>query len=85
MVFEPGHTSAEFCVRHMMVTYVRDHFKNIRGSLVFDPANPSDASVAVTIDATGLWTGELDRDAYLRSADFLDVLIIRRLRFKEAR
>jgi len=57
----------------MMVTYVRGHFKNIRGSLSFDPANPSDASVEVTIDAAGLWTGEPDRDAHLRSADFLDV------------
>ena len=71
--FEPGHTSAEFSVRHMMVTYVRGHFKNIRGSLSFDPANPFDASVEVTIDAAGLWTGEPDRDAHLRSADFLDV------------
>jgi polyisoprenoid-binding protein YceI len=52
---------------------VRGHFKNIRGSLSFDPANPSDASVEVTIDAAGLWTGEPDRDAHLRSADFLDV------------
>jgi polyisoprenoid-binding protein YceI len=71
--FEPGHTSAEFSARHMMVTYVRGHFKNIRGSLIFDPANPFDASVEVTIDAAGLWTGEPDRDAHLRSADFLDV------------
>jgi len=71
--FEPGHTSAEFSARHMMVTYVRGHFKNIRGSLSFDPANPSDASVEVTIDAAGLWTGEPDRDAHLRSVDFLDV------------
>lgn len=71
--FEPGHTSAEFSARHMMVTYVRGHFKNIRGSLSFDPANPSDASVEVIIEAAGLWTGEPDRDAHLRSADFLDV------------
>jgi len=26
-VFEPGHTAAEFSVRHMMVTEVRGHFK----------------------------------------------------------
>jgi len=71
-IFEPGHTSAEFCARHMMVTDVRGHFKNVRGSLIFDPANLSDASVEVTIDAAGLWTGEPDRDAHLRSADFLD-------------
>lgn len=71
--FEPGHTAAEFCVRHMMVTYVRGAFKNVRGSLTFDPANPRDASVEVTIDAKGIWSGEADRDAHLRSADFLDV------------
>ncbi len=80
--FEPGHTSAEFCARHMMVTYVRGHFKNIRGSLIFDPANPSAASVEVTIDAAGLWTGEPDRDAHLRSADFLDVANFPTITFK---
>jgi polyisoprenoid-binding protein YceI len=72
-IFEPGHTAAEFCARHMMVTYVRGHFKNIRGVLVFDPANPRASSVEVTIDAAGIWTGEPERDAHLRSADFLDV------------
>ena len=71
--FEPGHTSAEFCARHMMVTYVRGHFKNIKGNLVFDPTDPTNAFVEVTIDAAGIWTGEPDRDAHLRSADFLDV------------
>lgn len=71
--FEPGHTAAEFCVRHMMVTYVRGHFKNVHGTLIFDPANPGAASVAVTIDAAAIWTGEADRDAHLKSADFLDV------------
>jgi len=72
-IFEPGHTAAEFSARHMMITYVRGHFKNIRGTVVFDPAAPRAASVEVTIDAAGVWTGEPDRDAHLRSADFLDV------------
>ena len=71
--FEPGHTAAEFCARHMMVTWVRGHFKNVRGAIIFDPANPRAASVEVTIDAAGIWTGDPDRDTHLRSADFLDV------------
>src|SRR6516225_373789 len=71
--FEPGHTAAEFCVRHMMVTYVRGHFKNVRGRLTFDPASPQHSSVEIEIDAGNLWTGEPARDAHLRSADFLDV------------
>jgi polyisoprenoid-binding protein YceI len=71
--FEPGHTAAEFSVRHMMVTHVRGHFKNVHGTLVFDPAEPRATSVEVTIDAAGIWTGEADRDTHLKSADFLDV------------
>ncbi len=69
---EPGHTAAEFCARHMMVTHVRGCFKNVRGSLTFDPERPQDATVEVTIDAAQLWSGEPDRDAHLKSADFLD-------------
>lgn len=71
--FEPGHTAAEFCARHMMVTFVRGYFKNVQGRLVFDEADPGAGSVDIRIDARGLWTGEPDRDAHLRSADFLDV------------
>jgi polyisoprenoid-binding protein YceI len=71
--FEPGHTAAEFCARHMMVCYVRGHFKNVHGELIFDPKVPAETHVKVRIDAKSLWTGEPDRDAHLRSADFLDV------------
>ena len=71
--FEPGHTAAEFCVRHMMVTYVRGHFKNVRGSLEFDLDNPAKLAVEIAINAGELWTGEAERDEHLRSADFLDV------------
>ncbi len=71
--FEPGHTAAEFSARHMMVTCVRGHFKDVHGTLEFDPENPGAASVEVVIDSRGLWSGEPDRDAHLKSADFLDV------------
>ncbi len=79
---EPGHTAAEFCVRHMMVTDVRGHFKNIRGRLTFDPASPQNSSAEIEIDAGGVWTGEPDRDAHLRSADFLDVQNHPRITFR---
>ncbi len=71
--FEPGHTAAEFSVRHMMVTYVRGHFKNVHGTLDFEPDSPTLSRVEAIIDARGLWTGEPDRDAHLKSPDFLDV------------
>jgi polyisoprenoid-binding protein YceI len=83
--FEPGHTAAEFCAWHMMVTRVRGHFKNVRGTLDFDPENPRDGSVEVTIDAKTLWSGEPDRDAHLRSPDFLDVENHPQISFKSRR
>lgn len=72
-VFEPGHTAAEFRARHMMVTWVRGSFRDVHGTLEFDPARPEESSVDVVIDATTLWSGEADRDDHLRSADFLDI------------
>ena len=80
--FEPGHTAAEFCARHMMVTHVRGHFKDVHGTLDFDPDGPSDSSVEVVIDARKIWTGEQMRDDHLRSADFLDVENFPEIRFR---
>ena len=80
--FEPGHTAAEFSVRHMMVTQVRGHFKNVKGTLEFDDLDPARGTAEVTIDARGIWTGDADRDAHLRSADFLDVEHHPELRFE---
>ncbi|MGW4028635.1 YceI family protein [Streptomyces sp. NPDC004838] len=71
--FEPGHTSTEFCARHMMVTYVRGQFKNMHGSLEVDPDEPEKARVEATVDAARVYTGEPHRDAHLRSTDFFDV------------
>jgi polyisoprenoid-binding protein YceI len=72
-VFEPGHTAAEFSVCHMMVTWVRGHFKNVHGTLDFDLENPAGLALQATLQAKELWTGETQRDDHLRSADFLDV------------
>jgi polyisoprenoid-binding protein YceI len=71
--FEPGHTEAGFRARHMMVTWVRGLFKDVHGKLFIDWERPLDATFVGEIDATKLWTGEPDRDAHLRSADFFDV------------
>lgn len=81
-VFEPGHTAAEFRARHMMVSWVRGHFKDVHGSLEFDPDNPTQLSLETAIQAHLLWTGEPQRDNHLRSADFLDVAQHRIITFK---
>ncbi len=82
--FEPGHTAAEFRVRHMMVCWVRGHFKDVHGSLEFDPDQPTDLALEAAIDAHRLWTGEPQRDDHLRSGDFLDAAKHPTINFKSA-
>jgi polyisoprenoid-binding protein YceI len=72
-IFEPGHTAATFRARHMMITWVRGKFGDIHGWIEFDPDQPMETVFEGEIDAAKIWTGEPDRDAHLRSADFLDV------------
>ena len=72
-IFEPGHTAAEFRARHMMVTWVRGLFKDVRGTVEFDAERRMDTTFEGHMDATKLWSGEPTRDVHLRSADFFDV------------
>ena len=84
-ILNEAHTAAEFCVRHMMITYVRGHFKNIGGALEFDPSHPEDARVEVSIAGDTLWSGEPERDEHLRSEDFLHLERHSAIRFRSTR
>jgi polyisoprenoid-binding protein YceI len=81
-IFEPGHSAAGFRARHMMVTWVRGSFKNVTGTLTFDPALPRELAVETIIDASTCWTGEPARDNHLRSPDFLNCERYPEIRFK---
>lgn len=70
---DPAHTTIEFAVKHMMFTTVRGRFKSFSGTVHVDERNPDKSRVEVCIDAASIDTGVADRDAHLRSADFLDV------------
>jgi polyisoprenoid-binding protein YceI len=70
---DPSHSAIAFSVRHMVVSKTRGRFNKWSGQLRFDAANPSASSVEVDIDPASLDTGDTQRDAHLRSADFFDV------------
>ena len=69
---DPAHTSVEFRARHLMVAKVRGQFAGARGVLVV-AEDPAESTAEITIDATTINTGVADRDAHLKSADFLEV------------
>lgn len=82
---DSAHANANFAVRHMMVSTVRGRLGKVEGKLHFDPDNPQDASVEVTIDAASIDTGIEDRDNHLRSPDFLNVEEYPHITFKSTK
>jgi polyisoprenoid-binding protein YceI len=71
---DPTHSSAHFSVRHMMITNVRGGFQSVQGTAVYDPGDLKGSQLAVLIDAATVNTLDAQRDAHLKSADFLDVV-----------
>lgn len=82
---DPAHSSAQFTVKHMMISNVRGEFKKISGNVVFDAMNPANSKVDATIDATTVSTRDDQRDTHLKSADFFDVAKYPVLRFQSTR
>ena len=70
---DPAHSSAQFTVRHMMITNVRGAFSGIQGNVTYDPESVQSTAMSVEIDASTVNTQDAQRDAHLKSAEFLDV------------
>ena len=70
---DPAHSFVEFGVKHMMLATVRGRFTGISGLIELDEVDPTGSTVSVEIDAGSLDTQDGQRDAHLRSPDFLDV------------
>jgi polyisoprenoid-binding protein YceI len=71
-VIDTAHTTLGFTARHAMVAKVRGNFGEFAGQ--FTIADDLAASTAeLTIQAASIDTRTPDRDAHLKSADFLDV------------
>jgi polyisoprenoid-binding protein YceI len=69
---DPVHSEVSFVVRHMAVSKVRGRFDKFEGTIVTGE-DPLASSVNATIDATSISTGQEQRDAHIRSADFFDI------------
>lgn len=69
---DPAHSSADFKVRHMMISNVKGSIKGLRGDLTEHATDKSLSSIEATLDVSTLHTGDDQRDGHLKSADFLD-------------
>ena len=79
---DPVHTTVEFTVRHMMISNVRGLFPKVAGTITAKDSDPASVKVEATIDTSSIDTRSADRDADLKSANFLDVAKYPTMTFK---
>ena len=82
---DPAHSAAHFSVRHLMISNIRGEFSKVTGNVVVDLSDPTKSSVEVSADASSINTREPQRDAHLKSPDFLDVAKFPTIDFKSTR
>jgi polyisoprenoid-binding protein YceI len=82
---DPLHSSAQFSVKHLMISTVRGQFGGVKGSVLYDPKNPAATTIEATIDCSTVNTGEPKRDADLKTAEFFDVKRYPVMKFKSKR
>ncbi|HEY5220208.1 MAG TPA: YceI family protein [Gemmatimonadaceae bacterium] len=66
------HSTAEFAVKHLMISTVKGRFGKVDGTVSVTDATPAVVAVDVTIPVASIDTREEKRDAHLRSPDFFD-------------
>lgn len=84
-VFDPSHTSAQFAVKHMMVSTVRGAFSGVSGAVHLDDSDATKSTVEATIPVDTVDTREPKRDGHLKSPDFFDVAKFPTITFKSTK
>jgi polyisoprenoid-binding protein YceI len=82
---DPSHSSLQFSVRHLMVSNVRGAFTGVHGTVIYDPANPTQSKVEATIDADTIKTNDEKRDEHLKSAEFFNVAEFPEITFRSTK
>jgi polyisoprenoid-binding protein YceI len=68
---DPDHTSVQFAVSHMRTSTVRGRFNQTAGTVKWDGRDFASASVEIVTNVASIDTGVPERDAHLRTADFM--------------
>jgi polyisoprenoid-binding protein YceI len=68
---DPAHTTVGFVARHLIGSKVRGQFREFSGTVTI-AERPEQSSVVAAASVDSVDTGQEQRDAHLRSADFFD-------------
>ncbi len=72
-ILDPSHSSANFSIRHMMISKVKGSFDKLTGQFNYDPQNLESSHVEATIEVASINTRDAQRDTHLKSGDFFDI------------
>ena len=81
---DPGRSGLKFVLRHLIISEIKGEFHRWGGTLYLDRKNPLLSSLEIWIDAATIDTGEPERDAHIRSSEFLDVATFPRAEYESA-
>jgi polyisoprenoid-binding protein YceI len=79
---DPTRSSLTFNLRHIVVQQIWGRFERWGGTLFVDLRQPWLSSVHVWVDLASVTTDDAERDAHVRSPEFLDVAQFPRAEFK---
>lgn len=82
---DSAHSQIQATVRHMMISNVKGHFEKFKVDAKINEEHPEESQVDVQIEAASIDTKMEQRDAHLRSADFLDADKYPSITFKSTR
>lgn len=82
---DSAHASANFAVRHMMLSYVKGTLGPVTGKVELDDKDITKSTVMATIDVKGIDTKNQKRDDHLRSKEFLEAEKFPTITFKSTK
>ncbi|MGZ3778881.1 MAG: YceI family protein [Mucilaginibacter sp.] len=69
---DPMHSEVQFKVKHLVISTVTGSFKNFEGTVEAEGDDFADAKIEFSLDINSVDTGQEQRDAHLKGADFFD-------------
>ena len=82
---DPAHSHAEFKVKHMMISNVKGSFNGLSGTLTEHATDKTLSTIEASIDINSISTGDAQRDAHLKSADFFDAAQFGTMTFRSSK
>jgi len=69
---DPIHSELGFKIKHLMISNVSGSFKNFSAKVSMEGTDFRTATIRLSADVTSIFTNNEQRDAHLRTSDFLE-------------